>query len=126
MKTNVNIKTFRDLIVWQKSHDLTLEIYRITSKFPAEERYGLTSQLRRAAYSIPSNIVEGHSRKSRKEFLQFLNIAKGSLEELKYFIILSSDLKYLDDITKYKLEEQSEEVSKILYSFTNSLKITEH
>ncbi|MBX3008368.1 MAG: four helix bundle protein [Melioribacteraceae bacterium] len=61
MKTNVKIKTFRDLMVWQKSHELTLEIYRITSKFPAEERYGLTSQLRRAAYSIPSNIVEGHS-----------------------------------------------------------------
>jgi four helix bundle protein len=126
MKTNIKIiKTFRDLIVWQKSHDLTLEIYRITSKFPAEERYGLTSQLRRAAYSIPSNIVEGHSRKSRKEFLQFLNIAKGSLEELKYFLILSFDLKYVDYNTKIDIEQKAEEVSKILYSFTNSLKITE-
>ncbi len=80
--------------------------------------------MRRAAYSISANIVEGHSRKSRKEFLQFLSIAKGSLEELKYFIILSSDLDYINDETTKRLEEISEEVSKILYAFTKSLKLT--
>jgi four helix bundle protein len=116
-KTN----TFKDLIVWQKSHQLTLEIYKVSLKFPSEEKFGLTSQLRRAAYSIPSNIVEGHSRKSKKEFLQFLNIAKGSLEELKYFIILSNDLNYITNKEQENLELLTEEVSKILYSFTKSL-----
>ncbi|MBZ0183208.1 MAG: four helix bundle protein [Melioribacteraceae bacterium] len=116
-KTN----TFKDLIVWQKGHQLTLEIYKVTMKFPSEEKFGLTSQLRRAAYSIPSNIVEGHSRKSKKEFLQFLNIAKGSLEELKYFIILSNDLNYITNKEQEYLELLTEEVSKILYSFTKSL-----
>jgi len=115
------INTFRDLIVWQKSHQLTLEIYKITIKFPSEEKYGLISQMRRAAYSVPSNIVEGHSRKSKKEFLQFLNIAKGSLEELKYFLILSADLNYISKQEQKQLEELTEEVSKILYSFTNKL-----
>ncbi len=115
------IKTFKDLIVWQKSHQLTLEVYKITVGFPSEERYGLTSQMRRAAYSVASNIVEGHSRKSKKEFLQFLNIAKGSLEELKYFIILSADLNYISTEKQIKLEELAEEVSKILYTFTQKL-----
>ena len=75
------VNNFRGLIVWQKSHELTMEIYKLTSFFPSDEKFGLVSQMRRAAYSIPANIVEGHSRKSKKEFLQFLNIAKGSLEE---------------------------------------------
>lgn len=115
------IKTFRDLVVWQKSHQLTLEIYKITLNFPQDEKYGLISQIRRAAFSVPSNIVEGHSRKSTKEFLQFLSIAKGSLEELKYFIILCSDLKYITVEQQIKIEELTDEVSKILYSFTKNL-----
>ncbi len=86
---NKTVNSFMDLIVWQKSHQLTLDVYRTTSLFPNSEKFGLVSQMRRAAYSIPSNIVEGHSRKSRKEFLQFLSIAKGSLEELKYSIIFN-------------------------------------
>ncbi len=114
-------KSFKDLIIWAKSHQLTLEIYRLTKNFPSDEKYGLISQIRRAAYSIPSNIVEGHSRKSKKEFLQFLNIAKGSLEELKYFIILSADLKYITKDQQHNLDELAEEVSKILYVFTKSL-----
>jgi len=115
------VNTFRDLVVWQKSHQLTLDIYKITLKFPGEEKFGLISQIRRAAYSVPSNIVEGHSRKSKKEFLQFLNIAKGSLEELKYFLILSADLKYISKENFINLEAKAEEVSKMLYSFTKSL-----
>ena len=118
---NNKTKTFKDLVVWQKSHQLTLEIYKILLKFPSEEKYSLTSQMRRAAYSVPSNIVEGRSRKSKKDFLQFLNIAKGSLEELKYFIILSGDLNYITNEEQENLELLSEEVSKILYAFTKNL-----
>lgn len=78
-------------------HELVLEIYKTTNKFPSKEEFRLTSQLIRAAISIPNNIAEGMGRFSRKEFLQFLNIARGSTEECKYLIILSKDLKYIDD-----------------------------
>ena len=115
------VNSFRDLIVWKKSHELTLEIYKITKFFPSEEKFRIISQIRRAAYSVSANIVEGHSRKSKKEFIQFLSIAKGSLEELKYFLILSNDLKYIREDKLYELEELAEEISKILYSFTKSL-----
>ena len=117
----MKVNSFEDLIVWQKSHQLTLEIYRITKNFPSEEKFGIISQIRRSAYSISANIVEGHSRKSKKEFLHFLSISKGSLEELKYFLILSKDLNYLT-IEKFgELKSLSDEVSKILYGFTKSL-----
>ena len=76
-------KTFRDLRVWQKSHDLTLKIYKITKYFPSEEKFGIVSQLRRAASSVPTNIVEGYKRKSSKEYSYFLNVAASSLEETK-------------------------------------------
>ncbi|MFC2136263.1 four helix bundle protein [Bacteroidota bacterium] len=115
------VKSFKDLIVWQKSHNLTIEIYEITKKFPSEEKFGIISQLRRAAYSVPSNIVEGHSRNSRKEFKHFLAIAKASLMELQYFIILSRDLKYINAAEFNSIDELITEVSKILYSFTKSL-----
>lgn len=118
----MKVKTFRDLLVWQKSHELTLSIYKLTSAFPSEEKFGLTSQLRRAAYSIPSNIVEGHSRSSKREFIHFLSISKGSLEELRYFLILSFDLKYIVKTEYDLINSKLEEVSKILYSFTKSLK----
>ena len=118
---NNKTKTFKDLVVWQKSHQLTLEIYKILLKFPSEEKYSLTSQMRRAAYSVPSNLVEGRSRKSKKELFRFLNIAKGSLEELKYFLILSADLNYIKKEDQENLESLTEEVSKILYAFTKSL-----
>ena len=116
------VNSFKDLIVWQKSHEMTLKIYKITLTFPIEEKFGIVSQMRRAAYSVSANIVEGHSRNSKKEFLHFLNIAKGSLEELKYFIILSKDLGYLKKEIATELEEKTDEISKILYSFTKSLK----
>ncbi len=89
------------LIVWQKSHELTLKIYDLTKHFPREEQFGLTSQLRRAATSIPSNIVEGKARGSNKEYKRFLLMARGSLEEVKYQILLAKDLDYIDD-KKYK------------------------
>ncbi|GAB4127853.1 MAG: hypothetical protein Fur0015_01530 [Ignavibacteriales bacterium] len=116
------VKSFKDLIVWQKAHKLVLKIYGITKEFPLDEKYGLVSQMRRAAVSIPSNIVEGHSRAGRKEFLNFLSIANGSLSELKYQILLCKDLNFINDTDFDSLEKDIEEISKILFSFSKSLK----
>ena len=91
------IKTFRDLNVWQKAHNLVLNIYKITKSFPMEERYGLVDQLRRSAASIPTNIVEGFKRKSKKDYAHFINVADASLEETKYHIILAKDLGYIKE-----------------------------
>ena len=84
---------FTDLIVWQKSHELVLSIYKMTSYFPKEEVYGLTSQIRRSAVSIPANIAEGFIKRGIKDKIRFFNIAQGSLEELKYYLILTNDIK---------------------------------
>jgi len=89
------------LLVWQKSHELVLKIYEVTKDFPKDEQFGLTSQIRRAAVSIPSNIVEGKARGSNKEYKRFLLMARGSLEETKYQLLLAKDLKYIDE-QKYK------------------------
>lgn len=118
---NKKVQTFQDLIVWQKAHALTLQVYEATKLFPSDERYGITSQMRRAAYSVPSNIVEGHSRRGRREFQQFLSIAAGSLAEVRYFLILARDLGHLDLEDYEKLWQSAEEVGRILYSFTKSL-----
>ena len=115
------VQSFRDLIIWQKSHLLTLNIYKLSGKFPKDEKFGLTSQIRRAAYSVPANIVEGHSRKSKNQFKYFLNISKGSLSELEYFLILCRDLKYLAEDKFIEMESNVTEISKMLYSFTNKL-----
>src|SRR5208337_3502332 len=88
------IKGFQDLEVWRKAHKLVLEIYKLTNVFPRGEQFGIVSQLRRAAYSIPANLAEGYGRRSTKEFLQFVAIANGSAEVLRYFLILSRDLRY--------------------------------
>ena len=89
-------KSFRDLIVWQKAHQLVLEVYRFSSTFPKSETYGLVSQLRRASVSVPANIAEGFEKKSLADKVRFLNIAQGSLEECRYYFILASDLEYGD------------------------------
>ena len=81
------VQSFKDLIIWQKSHQLTLNIYQLTKQFPKDEKFGITSQIRRASYSIPANIVEGFKRRNNNEFKQFINIASASLEELKYFFV---------------------------------------
>ena len=110
------VQSFKDLIIWQKSHQLTLKLYALTKQFPDEEKFMITSQIRRAAYSIPSNIVEGHSRNSGKEFKYFLSIARGSLSELEYFLILSKDLKYIAEDEFNELEANLVEISKICFS----------
>ena len=89
------VKNYQDLIVWQKAMDLVVEIYRLTKKFPKEEFYGLTNQMRRAAVSIPSNIAEGHTRNSRREYLNFLSVAQGSRAEVETQMLIAVRLGYL-------------------------------
>lgn len=109
------------LIVWQKSHELTLKIYEITKDFPKDEQFGLTSQIRRAAVSIPSNIVEGKARGSNKDYKRFLLIARGSLEETKYQLLLAKDLKYIDE-QKYKdVLNLSKDVGRLLAGLIKTL-----
>jgi len=97
------IRNFRDLKVWQKGIDLVKETYRITAGFPKEEQYGLSAQMRRASVSIPSNIAEGFRRRYAKEHKQFLSIALGSCAELETQIVISKELKYIDEIIEQGL-----------------------
>ena len=114
--------SFTELEVWQKAHQRVLEIYRVTEDFPNTERFRLTDQLCRAAASIPANIAEGKGRNSRKEYVQFLYIARGSVEETKYHLILSRDLGYLSSEAFDKLLEGYNEVGRMLNGLINSLK----
>ncbi len=111
-------KSFLDLIVWQKAHQFVLDVYKYTREFPKEEIYSLISQFRRAAVSIPANIVEGFKKKGKPDKLRYLNIAQASLEECRYYLILAGDLKYGDS---QNLQIQLEEVSKLLMSYCKSI-----
>jgi four helix bundle protein len=117
------VKSFRDLEVWKKSHQLVLEIYRITNTFPKDERFGIISQLRRAAYSIPANMAEGFGRRSTKELLQFLAISNGSIEEIRYFLFLSCDLSYLGRPEFESLEKKLNAIAQMIAALSRSLKI---
>lgn len=110
----MTIQSPRELVVWQKAHLLVLEIYKITDSFPKHELYSLVNQMRRCAISIPSNIAEGFRRKSVKDSIHFYNIAEGSVEELKYQLLLSKDLKYLSLERFVQINNLTEEVSKLL------------
>ena len=112
------MKTHKDLIVWNKSMDLVVATYRLSSKFPEEEKYGLTSQMRRAAISVPSNIAEGAARNSTKEYIRFLYIALGSLSELETQFLISNRLNYINDI----LEGAITEIRRMLLSLIKKLK----
>ncbi|MBI5772634.1 MAG: four helix bundle protein [Verrucomicrobia bacterium] len=111
-------KSFEDLIVWQKAHQFVLSVYRFTESFPNKELYGLTSQLRRAAVSIPANIAEGFKKRDKADKARFLNIAQSSLEECRYHLILASDLNY-GDASPLKL--QLSEVSKLLEAYARAI-----
>jgi four helix bundle protein len=115
---------YKELIAWQKAYQFTLNIYKITATFPREELFGLVSQMRRAAASIPANMAEGSMRNSPKEFQQFLYIARGSMAEMEVWIQLSSDLKYIDQKTLNDLSLQCSEVGKLLSGLLKSLKNT--
>lgn len=112
---------YRELKVWQLGVDLAIEIYRLTSAFPKSEAYGLTSQLRRAAVSIPSNIAEGHARKTRREMQRFANIAKGSLAELETQLIIAGELSYLAKDALQKILRTTEEESRMLSGLLRSI-----
>jgi four helix bundle protein len=114
-ETRLPAKSFEQLIVWQKAHQFVLGIYHLTEGFPRREVFGLTSQLRRAAISIPANIAEGFKKRGRADKGRYLNIAQASLEECRYFLILARDLNY-GDIAQLRL--QLEEVSKLLESYS--------
>ena len=111
--------SYRDLIAWQKAKRVALDVYRFTRRFPKDEVYGLSSQMRRAAVSVPSNIAEGKGRYSQKEFVQFLFHARGSLLELQTQISVARDLDYLDSIAFKNLESQTEELGRILNGLLN-------
>jgi four helix bundle protein len=111
-------KNFQELVVWQKAHDFVLGAYALSRNFPREELYGLTSQFRRAAVSIPANIAEGFRKKGRSDKARFFNIAQGSLEECRYYLILARDLKYADT---QKLMQRLEEVSRLLTSYVRAV-----
>ena len=112
-------QSFEDLVAWQKAHRFVLATYKLTSSFPKSETYGLTSQFRRAAVSIAANVAEGFKKKDKKDKVRFFNIVQGSLEECKYYLILSNDLNYGDT---YMLKEQLNEVAKILQGYISSIK----
>jgi four helix bundle protein len=108
------VETWKDLQVWQLAHGLVLRVYEMAKGFPTEERFRLTDQLCRAAISIPTNIVEGKGRNSLGEYLQFLSIAKGSVEEVKYLLLLARDLGYIDEAGYWELADGYNQVGKML------------
>lgn len=105
---------FKDLLVWQKSIDFVTEVYKVTDTFPENEVYGLISQIRGVSVSIPSNIAEGNSRRSKPDYLQFLKISRGSCDEIETQLIISNNLKFLKEEDYVKLSEQITEISKML------------
>ncbi len=118
MMERLPAKSFEDLIVWQKAHQFVLMVYSLTESFPKQEVFGLTSQFRRAAVSIAANIAEGFKKKGKAEKARFMNIAEGSLEECRYYLILTRDLKYGDVAD---LKKQIEEVSKLINAYSKAI-----
>jgi four helix bundle protein len=112
---------FKDLVVWQRAVDLVPKLYRLLRQFPPEENYALSSQIRRAAVSVPANIAEGQSRQSPKEFLYFLSLAKGSLNELQTLLIIAQRLDYIRPDQLEDAEREISEVAKPLHGLARSL-----
>jgi four helix bundle protein len=115
-------QSFRDLQVWQRAMQLTAAVYRLTKEFPREEQYGLISQIRRCAISVPSNIAEGHGRSGKREFMQFLNIARGSVCELQTQLEIAGMLGFGNPKSIEETQRLSHEVGKMLFAFLDSLK----
>jgi four helix bundle protein len=111
-------QSFRDVVAWQRAHAFTLAIYKTTESFPKYELFALTSQLRRAAASVPSNFVEGFRKRTKPDKLRFYNIAQGSADECLYQLILAHDLKYADTTS---LQSALEEVSRLLQGYINGM-----
>jgi four helix bundle protein len=115
------IRSAEDLDVFKKIHALALKVYALTEKFPSEEKFGLTSQIRRSAVSIPSNFLEGANRLNSKEYRQFVGIAKGSAAELKYQLLLSRDLGYISDDIYQNMNSEILDISRMLFGLAKSL-----
>lgn len=122
MSLKKEVQSFRDLAVWQLGMQLAEDVYRVTAKFPAEEKFGLTSQLRRATASIPANIAEGHARSSTKDFLRHLSIALGSLAEVTTFIELAERLSFIDSQIANKLLDSLQQERRMLRGLQTSLR----
>lgn len=116
------MQDFRNLKVWQKAHALTLDVYRSTRGFPNDERFGLTSQLRRSCASVPANLAEGCARASDVDFARFVNNAAGSASETDYHLLLARDLEHLPETIYVPLLEQVSEVKRMLNSFERTLR----
>lgn len=112
---------FKNLKIWQKSRELVKEVFLLTREFPAEEKFGLTSQILRSVYSIPSNIAEGSGRSSNKDFSRFLDISLGSAFELETQLILASDINYLSEMQLQHIQDLLNEIQKMIYSFKTKL-----
>lgn len=119
---NQKILSYRDLVVWQKSKDFVIRLYKITNSFPTEEKFGLTSQMRRSAISIPSNIAEGRGRRSRKDFVQFLYMSVGSLCELETQIEIAKDLRFIKEVEYNDCIASLKEIGRMLASMIEKLK----
>ena len=115
------MRSYRDLKVWQRAMDLTVRTYEITRRFPAEEKYGLVSQMRRAAASVPANLAEGQARRSDKEFLQMLGIARGSLAEVETFVTLSERLRLIGRESSDELLEECAEINRMMNGLMRAL-----
>jgi len=115
------MRDFQHLEIWQRSHQLTLSIYSLTQAFPKEEVFGLTSQMRRSASSIPTNIAEGCGRESATELKRFLTIAAGSSSELQYQVILCKDLNYITETIFKELSDEITQIRKMIYSYSSKL-----
>lgn len=120
------MKNFRDLVVWQKAHQLVLAVYGRTANFPSDERFGLTSQIRRSSYSIPCNIAEGCGRHGNSEFHRFLQMAMGSASELEYQLLLAHDLKYLSSSDYDSLSQSVIEIKRMLGSLISKVDEERH
>jgi S23 ribosomal protein. len=111
-------RTFEDLLVWRKSHQLVLQVYRMTSDFLKSELYGLVAQMRRAAVSVPANIAEGFKRRGKPDKVRVMNLAQGSLEELRYYLLLAKDLGYAQTEAE---RSAADEVARMLIGYTGTL-----
>jgi four helix bundle protein len=118
----MKVKSFQDLTVWQEAHTLTLELYKLTVRFPGTEKYGIVSQLRRCSSAVPANIAEGFGRATTRELLRCLQIARGELEETRYFILLSRDLGYMAMEDGRVLDERCDRVGRLINALGSSLK----
>lgn len=120
----LTMRDFKNLAIWQRSHEFTLKIYAITKSFPSQEIYGLTSQMRRSSSSIPTNIAEGSGTRTAAEMKRYLFIATGSCSELHYQLILSKDLNYISQTDFSQLEQEIIKIRKMIYSFIQKMPLT--